>query len=167
MIRLQQKFNNAQIPIVTAPAPFNPTVDWANVITENSYWHRVGRYIHIVCRLSFLGTGEANQLELNWGTPLGLSRDSTVMSLTGAVAVVGYATYQDSGSQQFWGNVGDINPTTVGLNHTGSTSSSGIALDSVTNQNDPFTWNVNDIITMNFSLPIVGWQATQNFSEVI
>jgi hypothetical protein len=151
--------------IVTQWQSFTPSINWTNSTPVGRY-RRVGDSIQVQADITLTGVPAGGVLDIDWGTPLGLTRDSAKMVKTGATKIVGVASYFDSGSNQYEGKVIDQDTVTVRVTSSRTRNATGVALDAVsTTSGDPITsWGSGDAITVDFMLPVTGWSSGASLS---
>jgi hypothetical protein len=125
---------------------FAPSGTFTNT-TYAGFWRREGDSMRV--RITGSLTGTPGAADLFFTVPESKTIDTTKISSTAGLQIVGIAKALDSGTGTFTGMVRYQTTTTVSVqgNNIAATWSNTV----------PFGWAVNDNLSVEFLVPIVGW----------
>jgi len=143
----------------TNKIPFTPTTNWTNTVLTG-FFKRDSDEMLMEIKVNLSGTPTANTLVITWDAGTGQTEDGAKLISSGITRSLGIASYFDSGSNQYMGRCIHDSSGAVRVAHSGQQFSGGVPLNSIDTPSDPITWAVNDNVTLDFKLPIVGWNNT-------
>lgn len=137
---------------------YTPTGSFTNT-TYTGKWRRVGDSIEafVYAVVNNVAGPSPATLSVNY-LPSGLAADSTKLNQSNGV-IYGYASILDSGSRTYTGSVVYSSASSVKVVHT-ETGSNGDVSDSA-----PFTFTINDSISLHLTVPIQGWSSSTQQSD--
>jgi hypothetical protein len=147
------------IPIVTNWQSYTPVMSrdgGAMVIaaTSTGRFRRVGDSIEVSIRTTFLMQPTSGANWYQWSLPSGISIDFAKTPLSSAGAIVGHGMTEQ----------GLNNNIALAAYTRGATTVSATANGASTyyvNDSVPFAWGIGGAMTIAFTIPVVGWTATQ------
>lgn len=156
----------SQLPIQTDWVNFTPTGAWVANTTYLGKWRRLGDTMQVRVKVNLSGAPDATTLVVN--LPSGFVIDTTKLANgTGNQFedIFGMANLRDAGVTVWSGHVVS-NGTAADVRVLGSIAIADARLNNVTNTS-PATWGTADNMNIEFSIPIVGWTANQDFGSVL
>lgn len=148
-------------PPVSDWTPFTPTGSFTSNVTYTGFQRRVGDTLHVKARVFFSGTTNTATFTLN--LPAGLTIDTN--KITAITSVTDDYVFGEAQALRF--GVADYNNCTIVYNtatsisiRTGGVSGGDITTGGQITNSSPFTWNNNDVINLDFIVPVVGWSST-------
>lgn len=147
---------------VSAPVAWTPTGTWVSNATYTGNYTRIGSWALFQVQVALTGAPTAATLNIN--LPSGLTIDSTnllssnasVVATDSSVIPGSMATFLDSGTQVYKGEVVYKTTSTVGP-VAFETDAAYLESADVVNATSPFTWANGDVIEMAFMVPIAEW----------
>ncbi len=135
---------------------FTPTGGWASNTTYSGRYKRDGDTAHFEVAVSLSGAPTG---DFSVNLPSGIVIDTAKIPITTRYRVGTATAYINTGggTGRLLGDIFYNTTTSVGLTLTPPASSSSHYLLSA-NATSPVTWGSGDVITLKFSVPVVGWQ---------
>jgi hypothetical protein len=151
------KLLDAEVPIVTFPQAYNPTVTNLPVASTAIAWSRQGAYMYIKGRITASGAATGT---ISFNLPSGyLIEVSTPVSMA-AFTALGEVSAISSGGALHKGSV---------VRDASSTNSFRFADEDGStvqyNATTPFTWASGFVLDIDMKVPIQGWSATQTLRQ--
>jgi hypothetical protein len=149
-------------PAVSDWVAFTPTGSWVTNVTYTGFWRRNGDRLE--CQIKVLCSGAPDNTGLILNLPSGMAIDTSKIFNSAKPITVGTALISDNGIADYEGYIlwasGIAAPTTTVMvlvsTASGTYTDASAAVLSTT---VPMTWAVNDCISCEFSMPIVGWSS--------
>jgi hypothetical protein len=136
---------------------FTPTGSWTTNTTYTGQWRRVGDSAEV--NVSIVLSGAPTSANLSINLPPGLVIDTTKLAGFGANGKsLGFGSAGDNGVQGYPVDVQYNNTTSVTVNPFNA-SATYATYSTILNQAIPFTFGATDVVTVRFSVPIVGWSS--------
>jgi hypothetical protein len=136
-------------PAMTDWVSYTPTGAWTSNTAYYGRWRRVGDSMEVQAKA--LLSGAPNSADFSITIPSGYTIEASKISGNGFADNLGSAIILDSGSRLYVATVGYGTTAAVTLIHTES-GNAGII-----NQASPVTFAINDVVSVHFMVPIVGW----------
>jgi hypothetical protein len=147
------------IPIVTDWQSYTPVMSrdggaTVTAATSTGRFRRVGDSIEVRIRTTFSATPTSGANWYQWSLPSGMSIDFAKTLISSAGAIVGHGMTEQGLSNNIALAAYTRSATTVSATANGA--STYYVNDSV-----PFAWGNGGAMTIAFTIPVVGWTATQ------
>ena len=134
-------------PAMSDWVAYTPTGSWSTNTTYSGFWRRIGDTMEIQAKA--LCSGAPTSASLYFNMPTGYTMDTTKLQ---SVSTIGIASMQDSGVNSYTGEVQYISSGQLAVYTTVSPATA-------VTQAVPFTFGNADYVTINVSVPIVGWSS--------
>jgi hypothetical protein len=145
---------------ITAWTSYTPTGSWSTNTTYTGKWRRVGENMEVQVKVATSGAPTAAALTVN--LPTGYSIDSTKYVEDGNSAKFGWGTINDNTATVFTSiYAGPNNSTSVAIYNTKADQT--YTYWGSVSATTPMTWAASDYLAINFSVPIQGWSANDQF----
>lgn len=140
-------------PFISDWVAYTPTGTWsANTTYNTSYWRRVGDSMEVNAKVSLSGAPTGN-FSLNIPSQFSIDTNKLAYNTRQAVG----SAIGDRGATSYTGDVFQNDSTSVAIVTSSGTSR--------WNATTPATWANADIISVTFTVPIVGWSSGQLLSS--
>lgn len=143
--------NVSVAPNITAWQSYTPTGAWNTNTTYTGFWRQVGDSMHIIAHAAL--SGAPNSANFTLAIPSGYTIDAAKLPAANSPSL-GSANLADVGTRGYVSSVYYNTTTTISLNHT-ETGNSGTV-----NETNPFTFGSGDRVDLEFTVPIVGFYAS-------
>ena len=144
-----------ELGIITDWESFTPTGSWTTNVTYTGFKKRIGDTAHYKIKITLSGATDSSTLEINVAD--GTIDTGKLTAQTSGQGRLGDATILDSGTQEYMAIIAYQSTSNVEVAYFNDSA----ALEAVTPVSDvaPFTFASGDTVEVNFSVPIVGWDA--------
>ena len=123
--------------------------------TTQAFWRRLGDSIEINFRIVYAGTATSGNFTLS--LPLGLTIDTTKLTLTNHYSPFGFMQANDAGAVLYFCSIHYASSTTITA-WSMDASIARLCLGTQINFNTPFAIGTTDVLAGNFRLPITDWE---------